>query len=479
MIMRDSFITGDFMLQSKAARRLYHEYAADMPIIDYHCHLPTEDIATDRSWENLTQLWLDGEHYKWRAMRSNGVEERFCTGTAPDREKFEKWAATMPYLLRNPLYHWTHMELKKYFDISDRLLSPKTADGIWNECNSRLSTPEFRCRNLILRSNVALICTTDDPVDSLDHHRALANDPSFHVPVLPAWRPDRGMAVDDPKLFNNWLDRLAEVSNIEIRDFDSYMEAIRNRHDFFHECGCRLSDHGLETAYAAEYTQGEINSIFDKARGGARANEEENAKFKSAMLYEFGVLDHEKNWTQQFHLGAMRNNNSRMAAALGPDKGFDSIANPVDAAALSGMLDKQASAGKLTRTILYNLNPADNAMIATMIGNFQDGCVPGKMQFGSGWWFMDQKRGMEDQIEALSQMGLLSRFVGMLTDSRSFISYTRHEYFRRVLCNILGNDMEAGLIPFDMELVGGMVRDISYNNAASYFGFDLPKEEGK
>jgi len=471
-VKRTEFIHADFLLQTAQARRLYHDYAEDMPIIDYHCHLSPEDIAVDKRWENITQIWLYGDHYKWRAMRANGLDESYCTGDASDYEKFEKYAATMPYLLRNPLYHWTQLELKRYFDVSD-LLSPATAKAIWEKCNAKIQQQSFSCRSLMRKSKVALICTTDDPTDSLEHHETIAADQSFDIPVLPAWRPDKGMAVEDPAAFNKWLNKLAAVTNVAIRDFVSYLDALRRRHEFFHSHGCRLSDHGLETAYAHDYTQSEIDAIFAALRSHDCLNADEVLKFKSAMLYEFALMDYEKGWTQQFHFGALRSNNSRMFARLGPDTGFDSIADSQLAKPLSKLLDRLDSQAKLPKTILYNLNPCDNEVLATMAGNFQDSSTPGKIQLGSGWWFLDQKDGMEKQIEALSQLGLLRRFVGMLTDSRSFLSYTRHEYFRRVLCNILGRDMDQGLIPNDMEFLGQMVQDICYNNAAGYFGFDL------
>lgn len=474
---KDVFITEDFLLETDTARRLYHECAENMPVIDYHCHLPPDQIATDRRFENMTRIWLDGDHYKWRAMRSNGVEERYCTGDASDWEKFEKWVETVPYLLRNQLYNWTHLELKRYFGISDRLLCPKTAKSIWNECNQVLAQPDFSCRGLMKRSNVVLVCTTDDPTDTLEHHKAIAEDDSFDIQVLPAWRPDKGMAVENPAVFNSWVDKLSGAANVHIRDFASYMEALRKRHDFFHEMGCKLSDHGIETAYADDYTEKEINLIFRKVRCGKALGGNEILKFKSAMLYEFGIMDHEKKWTQQYHLGALRNNNTRMFEILGPDSGFDSIGDFEIARPLSKLLDRLDRTNQLAKTILYNINPRDNALLVTMLGNFQDGSAPGKMQYGSAWWFLDQKDGMERQIEDLSQTGLLSRFVGMITDSRSFLSFTRHEYFRRILCNILGNDIAKGLIPSDMELIGRMVRDICYNNAADYFGFDVARVE--
>lgn len=468
------FIHDDFLLDTSQARQLYHEFAEDMPIIDYHCHLPPREVAEDKRWENLTQVWLYGDHYKWRAMRTNGVAEEYCTGGATDREKFQKWAETMPYLLRNPLYHWTHLEMARYLGVDDILLGPDTADEIWETGLEKLADPSFSARALMESSNVVLACTTDDPVDSLEHHSAVAKDKSFTIQLLPAWRPDKGMAVENTVAFNEWLDKLAGAADMEIGDFTTYVEALRWRHDFFHERGCRLSDHGIETAYAEDYTQSEIKSIFNKIRCGGILVAEEIAKFKSAMMYVFGVMDHEKNWTQQIHYGVLRNNNSRMFEKVGPDTGFDSIGDLPVARALSTFLDRLNRDNQLPRTILYNLNPVDNALLVTMAGNFQDGSTAGKIQHGSAWWVLDQMDGMSRQIETVSQMGLLSRFVGMLTDSRSFLSYTRHEYFRRILCNILGEDMARGLIPSDMKLVGRMVKDICYNNAATYFGFDLP-----
>ena len=471
---KDIYITEDFLLETDAAQRLYYEYAKDMPIIDYHCHLPPRDVAEDRRFMNMTEIWLEGDHYKWRAMRANGVPERYCTGDAPDWEKFEKWSETVPYLLRNQLYPWTHLELKEPFGISDRLLGPDTAQGIWEECNAKLAQPGFSARGIMRQMNVVLVCTTDDPVDSLEAHKIVAEDPSFDIQMLPAWRPDKGMAVDRPEVFAPWMDQLEAAADMEVRNFDTYLDALRKRQAFFHENGCRLSDHGIQTAYAEDYTEKEIRSIFVQARAGRPLTQEDVLKFKSAMLYEFGLMNHEKGWTQQFHMSPIRNNNTRMLKALGPDAGFDSIGDFEVARPLAKFLDRLDQTEELTRTILYTLNPRDNMLLATMIGNFQDGSVPGKMQFGSAWWFNDQKDGMELQIEALSQVGLLSHFVGMITDSRSFLSYPRHDYFRRILCNMLGNDITKGLIPNDIELAGRLVRDVSYRNAATYFGFDVP-----
>jgi glucuronate isomerase len=467
------FIHEDFLLQSAAAVELYHRYAEGVPIIDYHCHLPPDQVARDHRFHNLTEIWLYGDHYKWRAMRANGVPERFITGDASDREKFEKWAETVPATLRNPLYHWTHLELAKPFGITDRLLGPDTATSVWEECNALLAQPGFSCRGIMEKMNVVLVCTTDDPIDTLEHHCLVASDPSSKTRMLPAFRPDNGFAVEAPEPFNAWVDQLGAAADVEIKGFESYIDAFRKRADFFHRNGCRLSDHGLETAYAEDYTGAEISAVFDRVRAGRELGQSEILKFKSAMLYELGVMYHERGWTQQFHFGAMRNVNTRMLRLLGRNTGFDTIGDLEIARPLAKLLDRLDERDRLPRTILYNLNPRDNELMAAMIGNFQSG-IPGKVQYGSSWWFLDQKDGIEKQIEALSNMGLLSRFLGMLTDSRSFLSYTRHEYFRRVLCNLLGAEMEAGLLPDDMGMVGGMVRDICYNNAARYFGFDLP-----
>ncbi|HZL10227.1 MAG TPA: glucuronate isomerase [Prolixibacteraceae bacterium] len=463
------FMDKNFLLQTETAQKLYHEYAAKMPIFDYHCHINPKDIAEDRMFNSITEIWLAGDHYKWRGMRTNGVDEKYCTGDASDWEKFEKWAETVPQTLRNPLYHWTHLELKKFFGINE-VLSPKNARKIYDACNEKLRTPDYSCRNIIRMANVHTICTTDDPIDSLQYHRQIKAS-GFEVAVLPAWRPDKAMMVDDPESFNLYINQLATVSEIEINTFNNLIAALDKRHQFFHENGCRLSDHGLDTAFAEDYSPKEIRAIFAKVQAGNKLTSEEILKFKSCMLYEFGVMDHSRGWAQQFHLGALRNNNTRLFNQLGPDTGFDSIGDKPVAESLSKLLNKLDTENKLCKTVLYNLNPRDNELYATMIGNFQDGSVAGKMQWGSGWWFLDQKDGMTKQINALSNLGLLSRFIGMLTDSRSFLSYTRHEYFRRTLCNILGNDVENGEIPNDMELLGDMVENICFNNAKNYFNF--------
>ena len=471
MAMNGAFLANDFLLNSEVARRLYHEYAADMPIFDYHCHLPPAQIADDQQWDNLTQIWLYGDHYKWRAMRTNGIDERYCTGDADDYDKFEKWAHTVPATLRNPLYVWTHLELKRYFGIEGELLNPQTARHIYDHCSELIRTPEFSARNIMRKMNVRAVCTTDDPIDSLEHHRRIAAD-GFEIKVCPAWRPDKAMATEDIAALNSWIDKLQAAANVEITDLTSYIEAIRNRHSFFHEAGCRLSDHGIETAYAEDYTDSQIKAIFAKLRTGNPIDNDEQLKFKSAMLYEFGLMDHERNWVQQFHFGALRNNNSRLFASLGPDTGFDSMGDFEIARPLAKLLDRLDSEDRLAKTILYNLNPRDNELLATMIGNFQDGSVPGKVQFGSGWWFLDQRDGMTKQINALSNMGLLGRFVGMITDSRSFLSYPRHEYFRRILCKLLADDVALGELPNDLDLLGSMVQDICFNNARDHLAID-------
>jgi glucuronate isomerase len=473
MAKKAPFIHPDFLLQSKPACRLYHEFAEDLPIVDFHCHLPPAQVAEDHRFANLTEIWLQGDHYKWRAMRTNGVAEKYCTGNASDWAKFEKWAETVPCCLGNPLYHWTHLELNRPLGINDRLLCPETSRGIWEEANARLASPEFSCRGILRQMKVALVCTTDDPTDSLEFHQAIAADAAFDIQVLPTWRPDKALAIDQATAYNAYLDRLSERADVHIQDYPSLLRALRQRQDSFHQSGCRLSDHGLDMFYADPYTDKEIEKIFAKARSGKAVTAEETSRFKSALLYELGVMDWAKGWTQQFHFGALRNNNSRHFHQLGPDTGFDSIGDPPCAPALSRFLDRLDRENKLAKTILYNLNPRDNEVVGTMLGNFQDGQTPGKIQMGSAWWFLDQKDGMERQLKCLGNLGLLSRFVGMITDSRSFLSYTRHEYFRRVLCNLLGNDMQNGLLPMDYKLVGHLVKNVCYNNAAGFFGFDL------
>ena len=468
--MKKEFIHENFLLDNKFAERLYHSYAKEMPIIDYHCHLSPKEIAQNRRFENITQVWLNGDHYKWRAMRTAGVDERFITGKASDWEKFEKWAATVPKTLRNPLYHWTHLELNRPFGISDRVLDSSTAKSVWEECNKKLATPEFSTQGILKQMKVDVVCTTDDPIDSLEYHVQFAK--SGHATrMLPALRPDKALAVEDPEAFANYVKTLARLNNKEITSFDKFLDGLRKRYDYFAKHGCRLSDHALETVPAEIYTDAEVKAIFKKLLGRKKLTPTEILKFKSAMLYEIGIMNWEKGWVQQFHIGALRNNNSRMMRALGPDTGFDSIGDLEVAKPMAKFLDRLDNENKLAKTILYNLNPRDNELYATMIGNFQDGTVPGKLQYGAAWWFLDQKDGMTKQLEALSNMGLLSHFVGMITDSRSFLSYPRHEYFRRILCNILGIEIEKGSIPEDVPLVGAMVKDICYNNAKQYFDF--------
>lgn len=461
-----SLIHDDFLLECSEASRLYHEFAEELPIIDFHCHLDPKEIAENKRWGNITQIWLDGDHYKWRAMRSNGIAERFCTGDASDREKFDAFAATMPYLLRNPLYHWSHLELARYFGIDDVLLSPDTADEIW-ERTSAVFAKGLAAKDLMAKSRVEVVCTTDDPVDTLEHHQAVSSDPSSDVAMLPTWRPDQCLAVNDVAQWNAYIDRLSGAAKRNITDYDDCISALRKQHDVFQAMGCRLSDRGLDVFSYTEVSDAEARRLFSRARRGESLTDSEACALRSALLLELGRMDAEKGWTMQMHIGALRFNNSRNAGVLG----YDSIDDRGYAAPLARFLDALDRENKLPKTILYNLNPRDNEMMATMIGNFQDGATAGKIQLGSGWWFMDQKDGMERQMEALSQMGLLRRFVGMVTDSRSFLSYTRHEYFRRVLCNLLGSDMKKGLIPRDFSLVGAAVSDISYHNAAQYFGF--------
>ncbi len=469
MTTKSTFLIENFLLQTEASRRLYFDYAEQMPVIDYHNHLSPADIATDKIFPNLTQAWLNGDHYKWRAMRANGVSEDYCTGAQPDEEKFKQWAATVPYTIRNPLFHWTHLELKRYFDV-DELLTPETAASVYRHCNERLQEPGSSVRGLLQKMRVKVLCTTDDPVDSLGFHRQIAVD-SIGIQVLPAFRPDKAMAVENTAAFNAYVAQLEQVADVSIGNFRDFLDALKKRHDFFAEMGARVSDHGLEEMYAEEYTEQEISGIFDRIRRGALLEVPDIRKFKSAMLVHFGIWDWEKNWTQQFHLGPLRNNNSRMFRQMGADTGWDSIGDLPQGRALSKFLDRLDSGNQLAKTILYNVNPADNELFATMVGNFNDGSVAGKVQWGSGWWFLDQKDGMERQINALSNMGLLSRFVGMLTDSRSFLSFPRHEYFRRILCNLIGRDMENGEIPMDYAWIGGIVEDICYHNARKYFGF--------
>ena len=462
------FMDENFLLQTESARVLYHEFAAKMPIIDYHCHLPPDEIAQDKIFPNLTQIWLYGDHYKWRAMRSNGVDESYCTGSKPDKEKFGKWAATVPYTMRNPLYHWTHLELRRYFDEYD-ILGPANADRIYDEASEKLNTREYSVRSLLKKMDVRVVCTTDDPLDSLEYHQQIKAE-GIDLQVLPTFRPDKFILIENPS-YTDFVSRLGGIVDSNIESFDNLIAALRQRADFFASLGGRLADHGLERISAAEAGPEEADRVFKKRLAGQILSPDEIEAFKSALLHELGTMYHALGWTQQFHLGAMRNNNRRAVRTLGPDTGWDSIGDYSQAGTLSRFLGRLDEHDQLAKTVIYNLNPADNEIIATMIGNFNDGSVAGKIQFGSGWWFMDQKHGMENQMNALSNMGLLSRFVGMLTDSRSFLSFPRHEYFRRILCNLYGNDIENGELPNDIGWIGKTIQDICYNNAKAYFKF--------
>jgi glucuronate isomerase len=469
------FLDENFLLTNTTAQRLYHEYAKDMPIIDYHNHLPPDEMAADKNFENISKVWLNGDHYKWRAMRANGVEEDYITGDKSDWEKFRAWSATVPYTLRNPLYHWTHLELQRYFDIHD-ILNADTAKKIYDQTSAKLQTKEYSVRGLLEKMNVKLICTTDDPVDNLEYHQQIKKD-NWSTKVLPAFRPDKAMNVDDANTFNNYLTGLEKAADVSISTYNDYLAALKKRHNYFVANNCSVSDHGLEEIYAEDYTATEIAGIFAKIRSGGALAIEENRKFKSAMLVTFAEWDWEKGFVQQYHLGALRNNNSRMLKQLGPDTGWDSVGDFSQAKALAKFLDRLDRDNKLAKTIIYNLNPADNELFATMIGNFNDGTAAGKIQWGSSWWFLDQKDGMTKQINALSNMGLLSRFIGMLTDSRSFLSFPRHEYFRRLLCNLFGEEIENGELPNDIEWIGKVIQDICFNNAKNYFNWQHIEEQ--
>lgn len=464
------FLTEDFLLETETAKKLYFEHAAKMPIIDYHCHLSPKDIADDRVFKTITEAWLEGDHYKWRAMRTNGVDEEFITGSKSDQEKFTKWAETVPDTLRNPLYHWTHLELQRYFDIPD-ILNSSTAEAIFNESSEKLKSTPFTCRGLLRKMNVEVVCSTDDPIDDLKYHKQLKSE-EFEVKILPTFRPDKLYAVEDLSAYTAYLTNLGEVTGVKVNSLDALLEAAQLRIDYFHEVGGRLSDHGLEQLYDVDYSKTDAAASFAKLMKGTTLTLAETHQFKMVVLVELSKMYHAKNWTQQYHLGAIRNNNSRMLRELGPDTGFDSIGDFSQVRALSKFLNELDTSDQLAKTILYNLNPADNEAMATMIGNFNDGSVAGKLQYGSAWWFLDQKDGMEKQINALSNMGLLSRFVGMLTDSRSFLSYPRHEYFRRILCNLIGKDVENGELPNDLQWLGQQVENICYYNAKNYFEFE-------
>ncbi len=468
-----TFLDDSFLLESDVAADLFHGCARDLPILDFHCHLSPDQMADDHRFRSVTEIWLDGDHYKWRAMRANGVAERCCTGDASDREKFDAWARTVPDTLRSPLYHWTHMELRRPFGIT-ATLAPETAGAIFDRCNERLQEDGFTALGLLRGFRVAVVCTTDDPADALDAHRRLAARADPDTCVYPTWRPDRAFAVEAPAAFNAWIERLERASGMAVGGrFASFLDALASRHDAFHAMGCRASDHGLETMFAAAWDDASVDATFDRLRRGQAPDGARALEFRSALLYRLALLDHARGWVQQFHLGALRDNNTRLRRALGPDTGFDSIGDFEMARPISRFLDRLDETNQLAKTILFNLNPRDNALLAAMIGNFQDGTVPGKMQYGAAWWFLDQLDGMTAQMDALSNMGLLARFVGMVTDSRSFLSYSRHEYFRRLLCNLLGEDVRRGRLPDDRDLLGRLVRNVSFFNAREYFGFPV------
>ncbi len=462
------FIHENFMLGNKTAEKLYHKYSGNQPIIDFHCHLSPAMIAEDRQFENLTQAWLEGDHYKWRAMRTNGISEKYCTGNASDADKFMMWAKTVPYTLGNPLYHWTHLELARYFNIPE-LLSPASASSVYEKASGMLQTKELSTRGMIKKMKAEVICTTDDPTDTLEHHQKLKK--TFDTKVLPTWRPDNVIKTDDPEKFNAYILKLESVSNVEIKNFDSLLEALDNRHNFFHENGCRLADHGLERFYFTDYSDKEADKYLSKLLKGNYLSAEETEKYRTAIMLRLCIMNCKRGWTQQFHVGAIRNNNARMFSLMGPDTGWDSIGPAQDVVKMSKFLSRLDAMNMLGRTILYNLNPSDNEMMITMAGNFNDGTLPVKVQYGAAWWFLDQKFGMEKHLKDLSVLGLLARFIGMVTDSRSFLSYPRHEYFRRIACNYIGEEVEKGMIPDDDDLLKPIIEGISYRNAKEYFGF--------
>jgi len=463
------FINKNFLLSNNTAEKLYHNFAENQPIIDFHCHLSPAMIAEDRQFNNLTEAWLEGDHYKWRAMRTNGISETYCTGNASDSEKFNKWAETVPATVGNPLYHWTHLELARYFNIFE-LLSPKTATGIYNETAALLQSKEFSTRSIIRKMKVEIICTTDDPADSLEHHKILKSN--FEVSVLPTWRPDNIVKTEDPGNFKAYIEKLELACGTEIKTFDTLIDSLDKRHKFFHEIGGRLSDHGLDRFYFATFKASEIEKIFRNLLNGNTISLEESEKYKTSVMIELCKMNHKRGWTQQFHVGALRNNNARMFRLMGPDTGWDSIGVPQDALKMSKFLSALDESDQLSKTILYNLNPADNEMMLTMAGNFNDGTTTVKVQYGAAWWFLDQKTGMEKHLKDLASFGLLRRFIGMVTDSRSFLSYPRHEYFRRLVCNFVGKEVEKGLIPDEDELLKPLIEGISYINAKNYFGFN-------
>lgn len=464
------FITDDFLLHSEAAKTLYHNHAKTQPIFDYHCHLSPKDIAEDRQFENLTQIWIEGDHYKYRAMRANGVDEKYITGDASDYEKFVKWAETVPYTLRNPLYHWTHLELKNYFGVT-ALLDANSAEAIYNEVTALLQKPEYSVKNILRKMNVKVVGTTDDPTDDLQYHKKIKDD-NFEIKILPSFRPDKATEIEKGQAFIYWIKKLEQTVGFSITDFPKLIRALNDRHDFFHEMGCRISDHGHTTFYGENYTASEVDAIFQNALNSKSTSDLEINKYKSAVLFELALMNKKKSWAQQFHVGAIRNNNAKMLQELGPDQGFDSLGDLNMADSMSKFFGRLSQCDGLTKTIVYNLNPRDSEMFAAMAANFNDGKIAGKMQYGAAWWFLDQKDGMEKQLNVLSNFGLLSRFVGMVTDSRSFLSFPRHEYFRRILCNVLGDEIEKGELPNNMQHIGAMIENICFKNAVDYFEVD-------
>ena len=467
------FIHENFLLHSKTAQKLYHDHAAQQPILDYHSHLSPQDISSDRKFRNLSEIWLEGDHYKWRAMRANAVAEKFCTGDASSYEKFAAWARTVPFTIRNPLYHWTHLELKRYFGIDD-LLDEYSAKSIWDRCEKYFDAAELTTQNILRKFSVRAVCTSDDPCDDLSHHKAIAAA-QLGFCVYPTFRPDKALLVNQPEAFNAWIARLERASNSSIHSLKNLLDALKQRHDFFHAHGARLSDHGIAYCFANPCSDREAEAIFAKARGGSAATPAEHQQFASVLMLYFGKLDAQSGWTKQLHLGALRSVNVRALKEIGPDTGFDTIGDWPQAEALNKYLDLLQRENALPKMVLYNLNPADNYVFSAAIGSFQDGVTAGKIQFGSGWWFLDQKEAIEWQLNALSNNGLFSHFIGMLTDSRSFMSFPRHEYFRRVLCDLLGRDVENGELPNDEKLLGAVVRNISFENARQFLGLELPK----
>ena len=465
------FMDKDFLLSTETAKELYHDFAAQVPVLDYHCHINPQEIAEDRKFENITQVWLGGDHYKWRQMRSNGVEEYYITGDAPDREKFQKWAETLEKAIGNPLFHWSHLELQRFFGYTG-VLNSETAEEVWNLCNAKLQEDSMSVRNLIKQSNVTLLCTTDDPVDDLKWHKVIKEDESFDVQVLPAWRPDKAMNLEKPG-YQEYIRKLSEVSGVEIKTFADLKEALKKRMEFFHSMGCLVSDHGLDYVMYVPASEEEVEKIFQGALAGAPVSKEDAAKFKTAFMLFLAPEYGEKGWVMQLHYGCKRDNNKAMYAKLGPDTGFDCISNYTPADQLADFLNAVNETGKMPKTIIYSLNPADDETIGTIIGCFQNSDAIGKIQQGSAWWFNDNKTGMMKQMTSLANLGLLGNFIGMLTDSRSFLSYPRHEYFRRIMCELIGGWVENGEYPKDMKNLEKIVKGISYNNAVRYFGFDL------